>query len=787
MAESQTADRIYDINPSTYQWSVRVFRTIKKLLSVNVKLHGEKSQIEQGDILLFNHFSRFETFIPQYLIYEETGIYCCAVAAGEFFDGDDVFGNFLRNVGAIPHNHEDLLPLLARQILRGRKVIIFPEGGMVKDRRVIDESGDYSVYSRTADNRRKHHTGAAVLALALDVFKMAVKKAYANGESAKLERWTDQVGLDDVGQLLAASLRTTSLVPSNITFYPIRVSDNILRKGAELLNEGLTRRHSEEFLIEGNIILKDTDMDIRLGRPMCTSDYWGGKEKHFIENLSIENLDDVFHIQNNPKQWSRWLLTKRIRSNAEKIRDEYMHRMYTCVTVNLSHLASTIIMFYVANGETEINKDRFHRSLYLSVKRIQNLPDINLHRSLRNPEYYWNIINGRSERLELFISMTESSDLVEPLEETYHLLPKLREQQDFDVVRMENLAEVYANELTPLADVTRQVKVAMDEVDALDQRNLADLHFDDEILSWRWDKEYFSKPCFDDINSKETATSSAEPFFLKPKKPNGFGVVLTHGFLASPAEVRGFGERLVSQGYTVISPRLKGHGTSPRELREKRWEDWFESVRRVYDILKCHTERIFLVGFSTGGALSLLLAADQPDEVVAVAAISVPIKFRDTGMMLIPLLHRTNTLVRWLSSYEGVKPFFPNDTEHPDINYRHMPVRGLYELRQLVHHLEDRLSDVHCPTLLLQSNEDPVVIPKSADIIFERLASSQKKLITIRSKRHGILVDDIDNTQLKLLAFLDAFSSSESAIDGSASANWQIFDRKLADFANKNP
>jgi len=47
-----------------------------------------------------------------------------------------------------PHNHPRLFPLLAAQVLRGRKVIIFPEGGMVKDRRVMDNQGHYNIYSR---------------------------------------------------------------------------------------------------------------------------------------------------------------------------------------------------------------------------------------------------------------------------------------------------------------------------------------------------------------------------------------------------------------------------------------------------------------------------------------------------------------------------------------------------------------------------------------------------------------------------------------------------------------
>jgi len=65
-------DNWSDIDTTLYNSSVKVFNTVKKMLGVKMKLHAD-TQIQQGDIFLFNHFSRFETFIPQFLIFEETG------------------------------------------------------------------------------------------------------------------------------------------------------------------------------------------------------------------------------------------------------------------------------------------------------------------------------------------------------------------------------------------------------------------------------------------------------------------------------------------------------------------------------------------------------------------------------------------------------------------------------------------------------------------------------------------------------------------------------------------
>ena len=125
-------------------------------------------------------------------------------------------------------------------------------------------------------------------------------------------------------------------------------------------------------------------------------------------------------------------------------------------------------------------------------------------------------------------------------------------------------------------------------------------------------------------------------------------------------------------------------------------------------------------------------------------------------MMFVPLVHHANKLTSWVSSYEGVMPFRPNgDTEHPDINYRSMPVHSLFELRLLVSELNKSLPDVHCPTLILQSSKDPVVVPDSANIIYEKLGSSNKTLEEIPSERHGIMYENIAPTQELIIDYLD--------------------------------
>lgn len=754
------------VRRSTYEWSVRLFRVLQKVLKVNVKLHHSEGQIDEGEIFLFNHFARFETFIPQYLIYRETGAMSRSVAGAEFFTKEDAFTTYLLNAGAVPNNLPDLLPFLAAEVLRGRKIIVFPEGGMVKDRRVVDQRGQYSVYSRKAEERRKHHTGAAVLGLALDVFKRAVLNAHQQGHMRRLQSWSESLKLEGVDQLLAASRRPTAIVPANITFYPIRVSDNLLRKGAELLSKGLSRRMSEELMIEGNILLKHTDMDVRLGDPIHPWDYWRWLDTKLMSRFipRLETLKEAFELKPTKVAWDRRLLARRMRLNVLRVRDEYMHRIYSDVTVNLSHLISSLILTLIERGRFEVPHEELHKILYLAIKKIQRVAEVNLHRSLRNPDTYTTLLEPKPQALAQFLTTTSSSGLIEITDSSYRFLPKLEEEHGFDEVRLENLVEVYANEVAPLREVNDLLAEAIAESPTLAPDVVAHFRLDDEVISLAWDRMKFSKERHLAINQQQTASADANPFLLEPGSPNKIGILIVHGFLASPAEVRGFAEKLVTEGYRVHGLRLKGHGTSPWDLRDRSWEDWHRSLRKGYELMAGLCAQIAIVGFSTGGALALRHAAEDPTGLQGVAAVAVPLKFQNKNMVFVPLMHRANRLVRWVSSYEGIMPFRASEnTEHPQVNYRHMPIRGLYELRRMVDELKDKLPLVRCPVHLLQGDEDPVVVSESAGLIHDLLGTEEKEMEIIPSKRHGILYDDVGVTHQLIIDFLARLEQKASA------------------------
>ena len=750
-----------EINTSTYDFCIKAFRTTKKLLKLNIKLHeDEESPMDaarMGDIFLFNHFARFETFIPQYLIHEATGAYCRSIASSEFFDGDDRFSQFLYSIGVVPNDLPDLFPFLVREILHDRKLVVFPEGGMVKDKRVVDHQGEYGIFSRTANERRKHHRGSAVIALALDAFKTALLRDYSSGKYHRVERWAEQLGFDSTEKLMVKAVKPTIIVPSHITFYPIRVNDNILHQAARLFNKGINKRFAEELIIEGNLLLKDTDMDIRFSKPIVIGEYWRWWEKKLLPNVvhQFESLNELFQLKPDAGHWGGRIHAIGMKAKSNVVRDDYMESMYRAVTINLSHISSYLILCLFRRGFLKLRCTRFHKMLYIAIKKLQKT-DYHLHRSLRNPEEYGAIASQGSTRLDQFLQTVMSMGLVHVEKGEYVLDQKLVSDFEIDEIRTENLISVYANEITPLSAVTKIIEQAMDQIDKVDAKNFADYRYDDQILAFKWDQLQFNKPKHLDINQQQTATADPSWFFLKSKNPLASAVLLIHGFLASPAEMRSLGDRLHAEGHHVLGVRLKGHGTSPWDLRSRDWNDWLASAVRGFEIIKAYSQSVHIVGFSTGGLLALLLASNHPHKKISsVSSISAPVDFKNKNMKFVPLLHHANKIVRWVSS-EGLMPFRPNQPEHPEVNYQHIPIRALYQLQLLVEHIMKQPLQINARVNLFQSDQDPVVEPPSVEKLYAHIQAEDKNKIIIRADRHGVVYENLGGIQQKICASIQS-------------------------------
>ncbi|WP_459943262.1 alpha/beta hydrolase, partial [Deferrisoma palaeochoriense] len=653
----------------------------------------------------------------------------------------------------LPNDEPGLLEFLAAEVLRGHRVVVFPEGGMVKDRRVLDERGRYAVYSRTRRERRKHHTGAAVVALAVAAFRRAVRRAEERGEDDRIARWAETLGMESPEALVENARRPTVIVPANITFYPMRVTGNLLERAAQWFVEGLSPRLAEELRVEGNLLLRDTDMDVRLAPPLRVDEALGPWDRVFLRLAAPLPETPADFLRPGTRLGRPW--ARRRRRLALRLRDRYMEAMYQAVTVNLCHLASRVIARWVEGGRAEVEGRTLRRAVYRAVKAAQAEPALHLHESVDHPDEYAGLLGAGCEGFEEFVATAEAAELLRAEGDRFRFSDKLREEFGLDEIRLENPVAVYANEVAPLPGVRRAVDRGLAAVERPDPLDWARTRFDDEVRLYRYDLEAFGRPESEEIARTEGVKQPGEPYLLVPERPRPPAVLLIHGFTASPAELRPFGERLAARGHPVLGVRLRGHGTSPWDLRERSWEEWLASVRRGFEALREAWDRVAAVGFSAGGLLALLLAADRPEGLDRVAAVASPVRVRDRGMRLVPLVHGANVVAHTLGVPDLMR-FHRSSPEHPDINYIHVPVRALFELGRLIDEARSRLPDVDVPVLLIQGTEDPTVDPESGELLYQGLRVRDKALVLIPSERHGILRENIGGTQDRVLEFLES-------------------------------
>ncbi|MGF7186741.1 carboxylesterase [Desulfitispora alkaliphila] len=228
---------------------------------------------------------------------------------------------------------------------------------------------------------------------------------------------------------------------------------------------------------------------------------------------------------------------------------------------------------------------------------------------------------------------------------------------------------------------------------------------------------------------------SKEPFYFAG---NGIGCLLVHGFTGSPAEMRYLGEALNDQGYTVYGVLLAGHGETPEAMKESNWQHWYESVRKGIEYLAEECEEVFVIGLSMGGLLSLRAAAINKEvKLKGVVSICAPIYLQDKKSYLTPVAQYFKPYYRKKISSKDEALNKDNDR----FTYFQIPLSCVASLVNLIKKTKGEFSRIDLPTLVIQSEIDPVVVPKSGDYIFNKVGTEKKQLIWLKRSGHLATID----------------------------------------------
>ena len=214
------------------------------------------------------------------------------------------------------------------------------------------------------------------------------------------------------------------------------------------------------------------------------------------------------------------------------------------------------------------------------------------------------------------------------------------------------------------------------------------------------------------------------------------GVLLIHGFTASPTQLRLVGDALHQRGLTVSAPLLPGHGTTVSDLSKQRWPDWVQHVDSAFIDLKARCSTVFVAGISLGSLLALYLAAEQAD-LNGIILYSPLVKMPGgIAIHLVPVLKYFMREIR-------KAPDFSTD---PDAlkrlwDYRSISLFALHEMIRLRGKVQPLLERIHAPTLIIYSTLDKLIARNSAQFTYDHIGATDKTLISLHNSGHDMTLD----------------------------------------------
>ncbi|MBU0480705.1 MAG: alpha/beta fold hydrolase [Proteobacteria bacterium] len=223
------------------------------------------------------------------------------------------------------------------------------------------------------------------------------------------------------------------------------------------------------------------------------------------------------------------------------------------------------------------------------------------------------------------------------------------------------------------------------------------------------------------------------PFEMVPEE-NGKpvnGILLIHGLFDSPYHMRDLGRHFRERGFLVRAILLPGHGTVPGDQTEVTMEEWVKATEYGVSSLKREVDRVFIGGFSTGGALAVLHALKNPDGVAGLFLFSPCLKV-NTGFDR--LAGTLSTFKTWLITRKSVdyaryESFAANSAAQV-----YLLTREIASLSA-----ENRLT---LPAFTVLSREDRTVDSEfTIDFFMKKIPSPESRLLIYGDKRTNSFSD----------------------------------------------
>jgi esterase/lipase/1-acyl-sn-glycerol-3-phosphate acyltransferase len=699
------------MNRFAYFMSGYALRALSGLSRARITVHHKERIPDASVIFIANHFTRIETVFLPYHLHGITKKRVWSLAHADLFAGG--LKSVLDLMGAISTKDPKRDYLITKTLLDGESSwIIFPEGRMVKNKKLVNEGRFEFPVDKLVHRPR---SGAAVIALQSEFYRERLRRMKTRNPR-EFERLIDWFEIKDPEKVLN---QTTYMVPTNITYYPMRAKENLLSSLAQKFMENPSQQMMDELMTEGSMILSGVQVDIRFSEPIKIVDYL---KNSFIESDLTSRRKIAFS--------RRMCSAPVIKEASQNLLQRFMADVYGMVTLNYDHIFACLVKYMPPSSRGIYPYDLRCRAYLAITGNVIMAAGRCVHNDFHDNQIHL-LTDDRNNRFEAFLDTAlDTGVLYQRNGRLFKRQEKFEADLGFQGVRMNNPLYVVANEVEPLQDIVMFIKSiaekSADDIERQIRHGLADKVLKD------YDRDYDKLDSPQQIFEKE----AGKPVLLDPGKGKP-GILLIHNYLACPKEMRPLADFLTSLGYTVFVPRLKGHGTTPENLSQTSYKEWIDSVEEGYVILKHRTPSVFVGGFFTGAGLALEIASRIP-EIAGVFAVSPPLNVKDAGW-------RSFTAGEfWQRMLQKARFVDGNDKENGEadtcsICYRQNPGKGMKALESLIKHLEKRLGFVTAPLLFLQSGKQFHSNTANADKLFKLVRSTRKDFFFFNTDCHNIL------------------------------------------------
>jgi len=672
-----------------------VLSLLEKILDANIQVKGiENIPKNNPRIFIANHFTRTEAMLVPYTLYNLTGKKVGVIADESLFKS--YFGSFLEKLGAMstvnPNRNNHIIGDLVTSC---KDWMIFPEGRMVKAKDISKIDSNFCV---KIDNVcQRIYTGASFFALSSQM----LRQNYYNNKIKDFKKFQRKYFVNDCTEI---KREETMIIPINISYSNLRTGRNFLLDMAEKLVNEMEDSFKEEIEIESNIIL-NSKITIQILKPVSTKDI----------------LKDFYNREVNQK--------KIIDNIRYELTHNLMNNVYESLTINFDHIFISTLFLY---SSKQLDLKHFKKLIYLTIQKIKNEElyyDDDIDKDL-----IYLISYEKYKKFDDLLELSIEHNIIEKKGNDYFInKQELLNSYTHNTIRLKNILKVILNEVQIHEKMTNIIKDICSKKHSAIDLELLSVLIEEEKQEFEMDY----KNAWNKKGRKEKDIGQAFHIF---SKDSDTCVITIHGFSSAPKEVEQLAIFLYDKGLNVYAPRLAGHGTIPEDLKNTLWQDWYKSVSRTITIASLQFEKVYVLGFSTGGLLALLSTKKCYLEFQGIICINAALHLNDIRVKtLLPALSFWNDIVKAFNEDAYAKEYIENDPENPDINYDKFYIDSIEQLNILMHKTQKNLDKINSPILIIQSKDDPLVNPSSAYKIYEKVQSKNKSIKIIDSSKHVII------------------------------------------------